>query len=67
MQRPCTSLTLLTVTILMHPYVCTCFAILATQVTEEYEKGAQSFKDAGQDFDAERLREQAAETVKVGA
>ena len=43
------------------------FCHTCTQVTEEYEKGAQSFKDAGQDFDAERLREQATETVKVDA
>ena len=48
----------------LHMYL---FCHACTQVTEEYEKGAQSFKDAGQDFDAERLREQATETVKVDA
>jgi hypothetical protein len=40
---------------------------ITPQVTEEFERGAQSFKDAGQEFDAERLKEQALETVKVNA
>lgn len=34
-------------------------------MTAEFERGAQGFKEAGQEFDAERLREQATETVKV--
>lgn len=38
---------------------------LMCQVTAAFERGAQSFKEAGQEFDAERLREQATETVKV--